>query len=346
MATSELVSSGSDAQTRHADDLPQHAAPFDRITACVDGSRVGEEVLRQASRLAKVFGVRLTVLHVLEPGRVDGTPEDPLDWRLHHRSAAAYLDRLVAQVAAGAAVPVEPELLRGRAAEQICHRLSASRTSLTVIGRYGERGPSAWWLSSTARKVIETVPGSVMLVPEVADPDGEDGVYRRLMVPLDGSSLAESAMSVGARVAGAHGAELLMVHVVPRAGVVRVGAPSEEDRELERRVTERNQAAARRYLDRLRARFLAGGIRTRAVLLGAGDPRTRLMDLIGREAVDLVVCSAHGHSRPPGTSCGSVAEYLLRHVRVPMLVLREQERLPPPTAESFPGSTRGPGQTA
>jgi hypothetical protein len=31
---------------------------------------------------------------------------------------------------------------------------------------------------------------------------------------------------------------------------------------------------------------------------------------------------------------------------VPMLVLREQERLPPPTAESFPGSTRGPGQTA
>jgi nucleotide-binding universal stress UspA family protein len=318
---------------------------FDRVTACVDGSRVGVDVLRQASAMARIFGVPLVIVHVLESSTPEHTPQDPLDWHVQRQAAEAYLDQLVSGVRGSGNVPVARELLHGRAAEQICRRSTATTANLTVLGRYGEHGPSTWRLSGTARKILEAVPGSVLLVPdahEVADVAAE---YRRVMVPLDGSSLAERAVTVAARVAGAHETELLLVHVVPQAGVVRIGPPGEHDSELERRVTERNEEVARTYLDRIRARLRADGIAARVLVLRPGDARTRLVDLVAEEAIDLVVCSAHGHSRPPSTSCGSVAEHLLTHVSVPMLVLRQSQRQPDP--DSSPGSdTRRPVQAA
>lgn len=323
----------------------QTALPFDKVAACVDKSQVGVDVLRHASALARVFDLPLVILHVLESSVPEHTPQDPLDWHVQYRAAEAYLDQLVSGVAESVSFPVERELLHGRAAEQICQRAAATPANLTVLGRYGEHGPSTWWLSSTARKIVEAVPGSVLLVPDKHDAHPDDAVrYRRVMVPLDGSAVAERAVTVAARLAGSDAAELLLVHVVPPAGVARIGPPGEGEGELERRVNEHNEQRARVYLDRLRARLRADGLAARVLVLRPADARTRLVNLVADERVDLVVCSAHGHSRPPATACGSVAAYLLTHVNVPVLVLRESRRQP--TAGSSGSKPRRPVQAA
>lgn len=306
---------------------PTPSAPFRRIAVCVDGSEMGETIVLHAAMVAAAFGIPLTILRVLETdSHADTTPLDPLDWDLRQRGARAYLARLVS-LAGQRDIDVQSELIQGRAAEQICCWGLQHGADLTVLASHGEHGRSEWTLSSTARKLVDGVPGSLLLVPaddgrREASPRG----YRRIMVPLDGSARAESVLPIATRLATAQDAELLIAHVTPAPELTKVGPLTAQDLELEQRVIARNERVARSYLDQIRARVSEGGVAVRTVISRGGDARTRLARLVRREAVDLVVLSAYGRRGPRDTPCGSVAAHLLTHAAAPLLVFRERPR--------------------
>jgi nucleotide-binding universal stress UspA family protein len=302
-------------------------APFRRIAACVDGSDVGDTIVLHATMVAAAFGAPLTILRVLEiESKSDTAPPDPLDWDVRQREARAHLDRL-ASLAGRRDIDVGAELIQGRAAEQICGWTLQHGADLTVLAGHGEHGPSEWILSNTARKLVDGVPGSLLLIPSDAERPEESGVrYRRIMVPLDGSARAESVLPIATRLAVAHNADLLIVHVTPAAELTKVGPLTAQDLELEQRVIARNERVARSYLDQIRARLSEAGIAARAVISRAGDARTRLVRLARREGVDLIILSAYGRRGPRDTPYGSVAAHLLTHVTAPLLVFRERPR--------------------
>ncbi len=303
------------------------AAPFRRIAACVDGSEMGERVVLHASMVAAAFGTPLTILRVLETEpNADNTPPDPLDWGVRQREARAHLDRLVS-LASHHGVDVQAELIQGRAAEQICCWTLQQGADLTVLGSHGEHGRSEWMLSSTARKLVDGVAGSLLLIPAHGPHRGVDAVrYRRIMVPLDGSARAECVLPIATRLALAHEADLLIAHVTPPPELTRVGPLTAQDLELEQRVIARNERVVRAYLDQIRARVSEAGVAASTVISRGGDPRTRLARLVRREGVDLVILSAYGRRGPRDAPCGSVAAHLLTHVAVPLLVFRERPR--------------------
>jgi nucleotide-binding universal stress UspA family protein len=302
------------------------SAPFRRIAVCVDGSEMGETVVLHAIMVAAAFGAPLTILRVLETeSNADTTPPDPLDWGVRQREARAYLDRLVS-LAGHRDVDVRAELIQGRAAEQICGWALQHGADLTVLASHGEHGRSEWTLSSTARKLVDGVPGSLLLIPADGDRrDASTGRYRRIMIPLDGSARAESVLPIATRLALAHEADLLIAHVTPRPELTKVGPLTAQDLELEQRVIARNERVARSYFDQIRARVSEAGIAARTVI-SRGDARTRLARLVRREGVDLIILSAYGRRGPRDTPCGSVAAHLLTHVAVPLLVVRERPR--------------------
>jgi nucleotide-binding universal stress UspA family protein len=304
-----------------------HTAPFRHVVVCVDGSEIGGALVRHAVTVAAACGARLTILRVLETeSSTDTTPSDPLDWGVRQREASAYLQELVSH-AGHRHVDAQAELIQGRAAEQICHWAVQHGADLTVLASHGEHGRSEWALSSTARKLVDAVPGSMLLVP--ADGDSREGPtagYRRIMVPLDGSAHAESVMPIATRLAKPHEAELLIAHVVPAPELTRVGPLTADDLDLEQRVIARNDRVARRYLDQVRARMAEAGIAARVVISRSGDVRTRLARLARREDVDLIILSAYGRRGPRDTPCGSVAAHLLTEGAAPLLVLRERPR--------------------
>ena len=302
------------------------SALFRRIAVCVDGSEMGDPLVLHAAAAAEAFNAPLTILRVLEPdSNVDASPPDPLDWDMRQREARADLDRLIS-VARQRRIDVQIELIQGRAAEQICCWALQHGADLTVLGSHGEHGRSDWTLSSTARKLVDAVPGSLLLVP--ADGDrGRGGVrYRRIMVPLDGSARAESVLPIATRLTLAHDANLLVAHVTPTPELTKVGPLTAQDLELEQRVIARNERVARGYLDQIRARMSEAGVTARIILSRAGDARSRLARLVRRERVDLVILSAYGRRGPRDTPCGSVAAYLLTHAAAPLLVFRERPR--------------------
>jgi nucleotide-binding universal stress UspA family protein len=149
--------------------------------------------------------------------------------------------------------------------------------------------------------------------------------YARILVPLDGSPRAESALPVAVEIARAHDALLILAHVVPRPELVCATPPAPEDLELERRVIERNERVALEYLDRLRTGLAASGLTVRPLLLHDGV-RTRLVRAAEQERADLVVMSAHGRNGRTDAPCGSVAAHLVDHLKAPLLLLREAPR--------------------
>lgn len=306
---------------------PTSSAPFRRIAVCVDGSEMGETLVRHAAMMAAAFGAPLTILRVLESeSKTDTTPSDPLDWDIRQREARAYLEQMVS-LAGRCDIDVRSELIQGRAAEQICGWALQHGADLSVLGSHGEHGRSEWMLSSTARKLVDAVPGSLLLIP--ADGDRRDGSavrYRRIMVPLDGSARAESVLPIATRLAKAHDAELLIAHVTPAPELTKVGPLTAQDLELEQRVIARNERVARSYLEQIRARLSEAGLAARTVLSRSGDARTRLARLVRREGVDLLILSAYGRRGPRDTPCGSVAAHLLTQVAAPLLVVRERPR--------------------
>jgi len=307
--------------SRQSEGASASAAAIREMVACLDGSEFGFGVVAHSQLVAKALGARLTLLSVLEiePG---GNPPDPLDWEIRQRELRSELEGLAAPlVELDCDIPVE--VMQGRPAEQICAWVERRGVDLTVLCSHGARGVSDWSLASTARKLIEGAPGSLLLVPAAAAVKGQGVRYRRILVPLDGSPRAESVVPIAIQIAASQNAELLLVHVAAVPEITRVGPLDAEGADLERRLHEHNRKLASAYLDRLRARTSPQTSGVRAIVTGDPTVRAGLERLIEEEDVDLVVMSAHGLSGGADRPCGSVTEYALTHATTPVLVIRE-----------------------
>jgi nucleotide-binding universal stress UspA family protein len=304
-------------------ELQEGTAVLRRVLACFDGSGLGERSLPHAVAVAGALGAPVTLLRVLECPTEDQPPADPLQWEIRRREAHEYMDGL-AQQCDPSAVPVDSALLEGKAAEEIC-RWSAERdVDLTVVTTHGAGGHSTWALASTARKLLDRAPGSFLIVPSTAQSGDRVAHYRRVLVPVDGSPQAETALPLAARIAGAQGSELIVAHVVPVPELTQIGPLEAEDIELSDRLRRRNERVASAYLDRLRARLSNEQTKMRVILLQGGDVASRLAGAVARENVDLVVLAAHGRSGRLHLPCGGVTADLITRCSVPLLVVRSR----------------------
>lgn len=328
----------------------QESPSRSHVLVCLDRSPLAESILPHAFALARSCGARVTLLHVLEPDRrSEAAPVDPLAWEIHTAEGRRYVDALAARYRTPD-LPIDSVVIQGQAAEQIRAWGASHRVDFTVLCTHGESGYTEWSLASTAQKLIEGIPGSVLLIPASSLAPVPTSSYGRVLVPLDGSAHAESVLPLATRIAKMQGAELILAHVVPVPELTRIGPLSAEDLDLEKRLVRRNEAVGRGYLERLRTRLAETGLATRTVLARNTDARGELVHMVERERVDLVVLSAHGSSGRIDEPCGSVAAHLLAHRTTPVLVVRERRRAGArrrdPLAERRRMSTRMPALAA
>jgi len=310
---------------------PPPRAP-DKITprhllVCLDRSPESECLIRHAAALAKALQARVTIIHVLESEAREGPahPADAVDWRLRRQEARRYLADVISQ-SARQDVPVRMALVEGRAFEEIDAWSKSHGVDLTILTTHGEKGRTGCGLSGTAYKLIDGSSGSVLVVPTcergpVLEPEAS---YKRILVPLDGSLNAESALPIAAQLAAAHGAELVLAHVVTAPELMRSRLPTAADRALEQAVIERNESVARDYLVEIRTHLQDPRFRVVTHLSRIGSPRDELLRFIHDEAIDLVVLSAHGETGATDRALGSVAAHLVAHARVPLLLARRR----------------------
>jgi len=293
-----------------------------RVLACIDESPLAGKVALHAVAVARCLGAPVTLLRVLEARSAGESRADPVEWAIRRHEAREALRQLAGAAKAGGD-GVDIQVVEGQTAEQLCRGAEHHAADFIVLGTHGESSPIDCSLGGTARQVVERASGSVLLVPPTAE--GEPtGRYRSMLVPLDGSSRAESVLPLAVRLATACQAQLLLAHVVPVPELTEIAPLEAEDIELRERVVRRNERVARTYLDRLRARLVQEGLPIRTLLLRNGEVRTRLTRAVAENSVDLVVLSADGRSGHVDLPYGSVTAHLMMRTTAPLLIVRNK----------------------
>lgn len=146
-------------------------------------------------------------------------------------------------------------------------------------------------------------------------------MYRTLLVPLDGSSFAEHALPCALAIARRSPAKIRLASVVTPLAEAYVEGLYFSTVDLEKQLVLNQQA----YLDRVRSRLLQHAqIDVTAEVLH-GEVGATLNRLIDQGGSDLVVMATHGRGTMGRFWLGSVADEMLRHVTVPLLLVRPGE---------------------
>jgi len=321
---------------RSATPTREGAVGFSTILACVDGSPHATEVLAWATALARTLNASLQVFRVLDTSSGHDAPHDPIAWDLRRREAQSQLEALLERAGASESGAVGIEVAVGEFQERLLTFLADTDVDLCVIGAVGEAGRPDRVIGDTARRIVETAACSVLIVPPQASGEGAQSAValRRLMVPLDCSRRAETALPIAITLADAFGAEIVMAHAVPEPAITETGPPSGADVAMRRDVAEHNRKAAVRYMSRLRARMAFDRRPLRTLIVSGADPRHQLVKAAADEMVEIIVLAAKGFGGYADQSLGSVADFLVTHIRKPLLIVRPRLERKTSTVES------------
>jgi nucleotide-binding universal stress UspA family protein len=145
-------------------------------------------------------------------------------------------------------------------------------------------------------------------------------MYKRILLPLDGSLLAEQALPHAIAQAGRFGAELILLRVVEPMLPTETMVPREAIRQAE----ERTEALTREYLERVAARVRKRGIPVQVVTI-KGLPRRQIVQFAEANQIDLIVICTRGRSGVSRWLMGSVADRVIRGASIPVLLVRTAE---------------------
>jgi len=149
-------------------------------------------------------------------------------------------------------------------------------------------------------------------------------MYKKILVPLDGSKLAECALPYAERLAKGCGTEeVILVSVTERIqGYRPIEDPSQPlGQRLIHEAAGKKEKQAQRYLGRIAKAMEAKGIRIRTEVL-LGNPAEEIAIYAKHSGCDIIVMSSHGRSGPSRWAHGSVADRVLRASCVPVLMVR------------------------
>ena len=149
-------------------------------------------------------------------------------------------------------------------------------------------------------------------------------MYKKILVPLDGSKLAECALPYVEELArGCDTEEVILVSVTERVqGYRAFEDPSQPlGQRLAPEASGKKEKQAQRYLDRIAKAMEAKGINVGTEVL-LGDPAEEIAIYAEHTGCDIIVMSSHGRSGPSRWTHGSVADRVFRGSPVPLLMVR------------------------
>ena len=146
-------------------------------------------------------------------------------------------------------------------------------------------------------------------------------MYKRVLVPLDGSRLAEGILPLVLLITGPLDLEVVLVRVVPpiTPQALEGTGPFMVD------VVATRLEEAREYLAGVAANLRKRGVRV-MIEARTGEPVTQLVAAEQEPGADLIAMTTHGRSGFGRLLFGSVAEAVLRQAKVPVLIMRLTER--------------------
>lgn len=304
-----------------------------KIMVPLDGSPAAERALPWAMQLARKALASVDLVRVSFPPPAvvgaDGlTIGDPTLYQTLLQMEDDYLKRIATQYTT-ADVAVTPTLLDADDSTAGClsHFVATQGIDLTIMTTHG-RGPFArFWLGSVADEFLRTSHGPTLLLrggaAEPADLSATPAI-RHVVIPLDGSDLAEQVIAPAADVARLVGADLTLILVLNEVEDIRGLVAKAKGTTNELFPPESAIRSSRDYLDRKAGPLRHAGHKVHTRLVERGEVAEVLINQ-SSEPGTLVSLATHGRGGVTRMLWGSVADKVVRGATGPVLVVRPRE---------------------
>ncbi len=144
-------------------------------------------------------------------------------------------------------------------------------------------------------------------------------MYEKILVPLDGSELAQVALPYAEELAGRLGSEIILVFVSELA--------EDPNRHMHQfyleKMVESEQCAIERYFKKSEGR----AIQVRSAIL-VGNPAEKIVEYAEKEGISLIVLATHGRCGITRWALGSVANKVVRATKRPVALIRARGARP------------------
>jgi nucleotide-binding universal stress UspA family protein len=290
---------------------------FEKILVPVDFSEHSALAFGHAAALARAFGGKIELLHVVEQV-VHAHPsfwsaEPALADELHQQSVVASEKKLAELLRAHAELGPDAtgRVLSGSLPGALADHASEAKVDLIVTPTHGRTGFARWLMGSVSERLLRVAPCSVLVVRDQR-PASEPSI-RQVLVALDLSEHCRPALEAAASIASAFSASLEALHVI--AVPAHAGADSAA-------LVERMRGSASAALEAFLGKSaLPAGLELRRTIV-AGTPTATISERVAEVHPDLLVLGTHGYGGVKRLVLGSVAEATARYAGCTTLVVR------------------------
>jgi nucleotide-binding universal stress UspA family protein len=199
----------------------------------------------------------------------------------------------------------------------------AIKADLVVMTTHGRGALSRFWLGSVADKLVRQLPMPMLLVrPHEPAPDFVHApVFAHVLIPLDGSALAEQILPHALALGRLTQAEFTLLQAIPP--VMRAYSMELYGAGWDYQALEQMRTNAHAYLDGIAAPLRAESLRVRTVVVDE-FPVGAILEYVRAHAVDLIALATHGRSGVANWLLGGVADKVVRGATLPVLLYRPQ----------------------
>jgi nucleotide-binding universal stress UspA family protein len=296
------------------------------IVAPLDGSTLAERALPLAATIARGARakLRLVLVHRFPPPPRDAesaklfTSMELAVWR----SQRDYLRAQAKRLRESHGLQVTTLVPKGPVGPTLVSWIHDVDADLVVMATHGRGAFGRATRGSVADQLVRSLKVPVLLVPPGAAEDGRhpSGTPEEIVVGVDGSKPAESAVQDAAALARVLGVPITVIQVVaPIASITDPPLPFPTT--LDEQITEVRRREAADYVGDIAERLRAAGHTASAAAVVGGSPGATLLDLGRPERGTILAVGTRGRGGVKRLMLGSVADKLVRGAAVPVLVV-------------------------
>jgi len=313
------------------------------IMVPTDGSGFDREAIRVALRMAEKSDAKVRLVRVLESDSFFGTTPEA-EWtptsaelgRSERASALSELYALGAECRNGFNADITVDLHGGPVADVLQGYARRHDVDLIVMSTHGRTGVSRLSLGSVTDSLIRhtSIPVLVVKTPESYLNPQLTHAFKRIVVPLDGSTLAEQVLPRVLALAKLENAEVSLLQVL-----IPHSYSQKEMFDPNLPWWDKDVSLAQAYLFRIASRLRRNGLIVTTDIVIGENAADAIGDFASREKADLIAIATHGRGGLVRMLRGSVADAIMHSGRVSMLVLKPDDiattELPPDVGEDL-----------
>ncbi|MDH5805455.1 MAG: universal stress protein [Gemmatimonadota bacterium] len=295
------------------------------ILVPLDGSPFAETAIPAAIGAANRLHAAIDFVSVFDDASImagtELTAQNFKDW------LSGYLKEVVTRTKGLVEGDVTFTIVDGTPVERLVEYAKRSQVELIVMSTHGRGIISRAWLGSVADRLVRHVDIPVMLVrtsEDESEPVLENLTElkpKKILVPLDGSALAEQSVAWAMRFSDSHQAQLILVRAVeqpiPFTSAYLPHAVEDTHKALAW-ATENAQG----YLTDIQAALAKQGVDVAVEVLEGVHPARGMEVYVQEHGVDMIVMASHGRTGLARAFLGSVADKVIRHSEIPVLLVR------------------------